>query len=63
MTNDELELALRDAKLMKLKKRLELRDRVLRCREQNPDMTVTELCRRFGLSLTLVKTFISEAGE
>lgn len=63
MLGDELAVALDDAKAHKLAQREDLKERVLRCRRQNPDMTVTELRRRFGISLTLVKTFISEAGE
>lgn len=63
MLGDELTVALVDAKAHKLAQREDLKERVLRCRRHNPDMTVTELRRRFGISLTLVKTFIAEAGE
>jgi len=58
---DELEMALRETKARKLMERADLRERVLRAMRQNPEMTQTEIRKRFGISHSLIKALISEA--
>jgi predicted HTH transcriptional regulator len=58
---DELDISLRETKAHKLMQRADLRERVLRCIRQNPDMTMTEIQKRFGISHSLFKALLSEA--
>jgi hypothetical protein len=63
MLGKKLLSALDDAKIHKIAQRQDLKERFLRCRRQNPDMTISDLRRRFGISLTLARTFVAEAEE
>jgi predicted HTH transcriptional regulator len=57
---DELDISLRETKAHKLMQRADLKERVLRAMRQNPEMTKTEIQKRFGISHTLFKALISE---
>ena len=58
---DELDISLRETKAHKLMQRADLRERVVRAMRQNPDMTMTQIQKRFGISHSLLKALLSEA--
>ncbi len=58
---DELDIALRETKARKEAERAVFRDRVMKTIRENPEMTPTEIQKRFGISRTLLNALISEA--
>ncbi len=61
MKGENLDTALEAVRQHRLQERADLRERVVRCMRQNPDMTLTDVRRRFGISLSLIKALIAEA--
>lgn len=58
---DELDIALRETKARKEAERAVFRDRVIKAMRDNPEMTPTEIQKRFGISRSLFNALISEA--
>jgi len=60
MMGNELDEALEAVREHKQKDRADLRNRVLKCMRENPEMKLADIRRRFGISFSLVKALISE---